>query len=129
MSLTSLDREQRRLETKLSLLTVSRRHFNAQNTWIVGSSPAMTLQSRHSSLSPPDHQAGSGLAANRALRLSVLALQPSHEFGDRLHGFDRADALPASPDIAPSLRFCRTAGGGEAHRLRLAIRQAVRVKA
>src|SRR5580693_5039158 len=98
-SLTSLHRQRRLPETKLSLLTIS-------------------------------HQAGSGLAANRALRLDIFAFKPSHEFGDRLHGFDRADALPASPDIAPSLRLRRTAaGGGEAHRLRVALRQAVRVKA
>src|ERR1700722_4428829 len=109
-SLTSLRREQSLLETKLSLLTVSHRRFNAQNTWMAESSPAMTLQSRHSSLPPPAPRAGSGLAAHRALRLDIFAFKPSHEFGDRLHRFDRADALPASPDIAPSFRFCRTAG-------------------
>jgi hypothetical protein len=48
---------------------------------------------------------GRGLAANRMLRLSIFALESRNEFRHRLHRFDRADALPASPDVPPGLGF------------------------
>ena len=45
------------------------------------------------------------LAANRPLRFGIFALEPGDEFGDWLHGFDRSDTLPASPDVSPGLGF------------------------
>ena len=46
-----------------------------------------------------------GLGADLALGLRILALESRDEFGHRRDRLDRANALPASPDVAPSLGF------------------------
>src|ERR1700734_2094855 len=63
-------------------------------------------------------------SADAVFRLGVFAREPRDEFGDRLHGFDGADALAASPDVAPRLGFLdfRRASGREIHRLGLPLR-------
>src|SRR5271163_568182 len=69
-------------------------------------------------------------SAGALFRLGVFAREPRDEFGDRLHGSDGADALAASPDVAPRLGFLdfRRASGSEIHRLGLPLRESVRVE-
>src|SRR5579871_3175682 len=69
-------------------------------------------------------------AAQALLRLGVFAGEARDELGYRLHGFDRANALAAAPDVPPRLGFLsfRRASGSEVHRLGLALRQAFRVE-
>jgi hypothetical protein len=94
----------------LELWSVLRGRFAAPQNEVFGARPKERKKLRKGAVKPLKSLArvnlcAGGLSTDRPLRFRIFALESRNEFRHRLHRFNRANPLPASPDVAPRLRF------------------------